>query len=372
MILLPQGSATNYYGKNAVMWSAFQLVAVLYTSISNLASVCIKPIPFLNRGLPEINEPPFYKVYSKVAIVTGSNTGIGYETSRSLVERGFEVVMACRSEEKALKAIQSIRRELPNATGKAVFHAPLDLSDAKSINSFSEIINKNYDKIDLLINNAGRNHGGEIENGWDEVFLTNYLGHFLITKNIINRLLAAANPRIVNVSSVMHHFSRNNAHDESYWNKFARYGERSGESSYSPTKLAALYFTLELNRRYQSQGLRSIAVNPGAVNSDIWRQMPRYLIPIFRLLYLNNQQGSYTTIAASVLKDLPKDVIYLQPYYQIDPKKEPWPPMEMLGIFVGYLATKPRLPNDGTSGELSAQALWEISDRLVRDWAADT
>mmetsp|Transcript_9458 Transcript_9458/g.14594 ORF Transcript_9458/g.14594 Transcript_9458/m.14594 type:complete len:371 (-) Transcript_9458:89-1201(-) len=368
MIVLPQGSATNYYGKNALVWNVFQLAAVLYTVLSNLASFCMKPIPFLNRALPVVNEPPFYVVSSKVAIVTGSNTGIGFETSLALVERGFEVVMACRSEDKALKAIQLIRREYPNGPGKAVFHAPLDLSDIKSVNAFSTKINDYYDKVDLLINNAGRIYGGEIANGWDEMFLTNYLGHFLLTKNLIDRLVAAENPRVVNVSSVMHHFSRSNAHDISYWNKFARFGRRCGESSYSPTKLAALYFTLELNRRYQSQGLRAIAVNPGAVNSDIWREMPRYLIPIFRLLYLNSKQGSYTTVAASMLKNLPKDVIYLQPYHQINPKVEPWPPTEMLGMFVGYLATKPRLPNDGTGGELSAQALWEISDQLVKDW----
>ena len=140
----------------------------------------------------------------------------------------------------------------------------------------------------------------------------------------------------------------------------------SEENSYSASKLAALLFTIQLNKRYSEKGLRSIAVNPGAVNSDIWRNYPRWLVTIFSKIYLNVQQGAYTSIAASVLDDLPQDVIYLQPYYQAKTTVAPFPPFEMLGPFVGYQAVPPRLPDDGTGGDLTAQALWQVSEELTK------
>lgn len=379
MIVLPVGAASNYYGRNAVVWNALQFAAVAYTGLSNLAYTCLKPIPFINRALPQLQPlPPVVTTTTttttrkrKVAIVTGSNTGIGFETSRALVEHGYEVVMACRSKDKATQAMERIHANLQEgAQGRAVFHGPLDLSDVSSIQTFSNTLLDQYDRIDVLVNNAGRNYGGQTEEGYDEVFFTNYLGHFLLTHNLLEPLLLKAdNPRVVNLSSVMHHFCHANRHDETYWTQFAKPNNQKKDetdySSYSPSKLAALLFSIELNRRYRSRGLRSIAVNPGAVNSDIWRKFPRFIIPLFRLLYLNNQQGSHTSVAAALSQDLPDDTIYLQPYYQPQPSSVPFPPLEMLGVFVGHQPTTPRLPNDGTQGALSAQVLWETSEKLL-------
>ena len=365
MLVLPAGAATNFYGKNAIVWNALTFTAIAYTGLSNLANVCLRPIPILNKALPTVTPLPFHVVSSKVAVITGSNTGIGFETSRALVERGFEVVMACRSRDKAMKAIEAIESQNPNAPGKAVFVAPLDLSSIDSINAFSTVMNDKYDKIDVLINNAGRNYGDSTKEGFDEVFFTNYLGHFLLTQNLMDNLLKADKPRVVNLSSVMHHFCGNtDTHSAEYWRGFALSGKKE-QSSYSPSKLAALFFTIELNRRYRSKGLRSIAVNPGAVNSDIWRNKPRYLVPLFKLLYLTNTQGCHTSVAAAVSEDLPDNAFYLQPYHQVRPSVAPFPPLEMLGVFVGHLVTRPRLPNDGTDGQLSSQVLWETSEKLL-------
>jgi NAD(P)-dependent dehydrogenase (short-subunit alcohol dehydrogenase family) len=370
MSVLPLGSAAHYYSKSAAIWNSFLLTSVIYTGLSNLAMVCLKPIPFIRRALPAIATLPFEIVsplHNNVAIVTGSNTGIGFETAKALVERGYLVVMACRSKDNALVAIQAIEQSVPDAPGKAVFYGTLDLSSFKSVREFSDIIRSRFAQISLLVNNAGRNTSGRSEKDFDLLFQTNYLGHFLLTQQLLPNLLAAEKPRVINLSSVMHHFCHTNeAHDAEYWNNMARFG-RSDGSSYSASKLAAILFTLELNCRYRHLGLRSIAVNPGAVNSDIWRNQPRFLRKIFRWIYISNRQGSFTTVAAAVSINLPDDVVYLQPYYQVNPQSVTWPPFEMLGVFVGYLATQPRLPKDGTNGALTARVLWETSEALLAE-----
>lgn len=364
-IELPAKAAVHFYNKS-VSFNPLIAVAFLYSSLAAISISCLRPIPLLNRGLPQVQEIPTTIVgTNKVAIITGSNTGIGFESAKSLVERGYEVVFACRSKDKALAAIQRIRDELPNASGKAVFHAPLDLSDFQSVHDFSDSIKSKYDKVDLLINNAGRNSSGRSPEGLDICFQTNFLSHFLLTRNLMDLLLKAPNPRVVNLSSVMHHYCQTDKHDEAYWKENALYSSASEDNSYSASKLAALLFTIELNKRYRSKGLRSIAVNPGGVNSDIWRNYPRWVVAIFQRVYLNNQQGAYTSVAASVIDDFPEDVIYLQPYHQLSSSAVPWPPTEMLGPFVGYQAIQPRLPKDGQNGRITSEILWAVSEELT-------
>lgn len=283
--IIPDHAATHYYSKN-VAFNIFSLVGLVYTTISNLSIACIRPIPILNRGLPQIQSLPSpstidddttnnnkEKKTKKIAIVTGSNTGIGFETSLALVERGYEVVLACRSKTKAQQAIEKIQQEIQqqqqstssvSGSGKAVFHTSLDLSNFQSVRDFSTAIQKKYDHIDILVNNAGMNTSGP-SGKLDLGFKVNFLGHFLLTNLLINKLLEAHQPRIINLSSVMHHYCLANKHDETYWKQNAIYDENSQNSSYSASKLAALLFSIQLNQRYKSQGLQAITVNPGAV-----------------------------------------------------------------------------------------------------------
>jgi len=356
--------ATSFYRKTPLLWNTFTITAILYSVSARLLFSLFRPLPFLKRLVPKTRKPSMASVSGeKVAVVTGCSTGIGFETAVSLLSRGYQVVVAVRSEQKGRDTILALEGRVPAPNRAPVFIAPLDLADLQSIQKFCRAISEKYTKIDVIVNNAGRNTNGEPVDGLDLCFLTNYLGHFQMTNTLIPLLLASGAPRVINLSSVMHHFCGADRHDESYWNHFALFGADRIEKSYSPSKLAMLYFTVALNQRFKSKGLRSIAVNPGAVNSDIWRDKPRWMMPLFRLLYLTNIQGCQTTVAACV-EDLPDDVIYLQPYWQRISERPPWPPTEMLGPYVGFQAVSPRLPVDG--GILSAEALWRCSEDLSK------
>ena len=352
-----------FYRSTPLLWNTFSIVAVLYSTIARLSFAVLRLLPFFKRMAPAIRKPSTAMVPAgKVAVITGCSTGIGFETAAELMLRGYQVVVGVRSEEKGLDTV--IR--LSNQTGTsalAVFVAPLDLADRQSVTDFCAAVAAKYDKIDVLINNAGRNTNGAPVGGLDLCFLTNFLGHFQLTNKLMPLLLAAGTPRVVNLCSVMHHFCAAEQHDESYWRRFALFDPERGEKSYSPSKLAMLYFTLGLNERLVSTGLKSFAVNPGAVNSDIWRNKPSWLKALFRLFYLTNRQGCQTSVAACV-EDFPADVVYLQPYWQWNSRQTPWPPTEMLGPFVGFQPTPPRLVTVDECGQ-AAESLWKCSEDLI-------
>jgi len=260
MMIKPLPSHVSpYYSE--VSFAAMVPLAIAYSMVANLAATFLRPLGLFPRprALPTIA-----KTHNKLAIVTGSNTGIGFETAKALVENGFDVILACRSEDKALQAVDLISESSPS--GKALFVGCLDLSSFESVRDFSKTIKSRYNKVDVLINNAGRNTSGpSSDKDLDLCFQANFLGHFLLTHQLLDLLKGGG--KVINLSSVMHHFSGNangGPLDEEYWKRVATYGQ-APDSTYSPSKLAALLFTLELNRRYSDKGIRSMAVNPGAV-----------------------------------------------------------------------------------------------------------
>ena len=199
-----------YYSK--AVWGAFSGIAALYSTVTHVALGCLHPFGVrLQNTLPSMPQLP--EANNRVAIVTGSNTGIGLETTKALVERGFTVIMACRSRDKAEAAIDSI-----SASGKAVFVHPLDLSSIESVKDFSKAVAEKYKHVDVLINNAGRNTSGQGEGDLDLCFQTNFLGHFVLTQELLPLLLKAKKGRIVNLASVMHHYCRDaEVHNYEYW-----------------------------------------------------------------------------------------------------------------------------------------------------------
>lgn len=140
----------------------------------------------------------------KVAIVTGSDSGIGFETALDLAKRGARVILACRNSLKAEKAVQKIIKKSGN---KKIDYQHMDLSDLDSVNDFAKNIKSKIDQLDILINNAGVMgcpDSWKTKQGFDMQFGVNYLGHFLLTHLLLDLIKKTSKSRIINVSSCVH------------------------------------------------------------------------------------------------------------------------------------------------------------------------
>ncbi len=201
----------------------------------------------------------------KVAIVTGGNSGIGYETVRILAKRGAHVVLAARNSIKGHEAVSKIVSEFPSAN---VETQPLDLADLASIKDFSTSFKERKIPLHILINNAGIMGvpKGTTVDGFELQFGINHLGHFALTGRLIEDLLAEKGGRIVNVASNAHRQGRLNFYDLQSTHRYGRM------RAYAQSKLANLVFTAELDRRLKRAGHNdtlSVAAHPGMAHSNI-------------------------------------------------------------------------------------------------------
>ncbi|KAI8916401.1 hypothetical protein EDD86DRAFT_185437 [Gorgonomyces haynaldii] len=202
----------------------------------------------------------------KTAIVTGGNTGIGYETCLALLNKNAKVYMASRSRQRATDAIERLEK----ATGKKCEFLELDLQDLKQVKGAAESFLKKKEKVDILVNNAGimACPFALTKDGIETQFGTNHVGHFLFTTTLIPAILKADKPRIVNLSSYGHNFATKNGiefeniNNEKVMSNWERYGQ---------SKLANILFTRGLNKRYGDK-IYANAVHPaGGVNTELDR-----------------------------------------------------------------------------------------------------
>lgn len=233
----------------------------------------------------------------KVVIVTGSNTGIGLATAADLAGRGAKVILACRNEEKTKQAINTIKQATKNAN---LIFKPLDLASLKSVRAFATDILKTESRIDVLINNAGT---GILDNSLTEDNLpieaqVNHFGPFLLTMLLLPLIKSSAPSRIVNVSSLMHNFGNVTNLEK----QGARFLDR--RRVYSNTKLANILFTRKLSELLKGTGVTVNCLHPGAVSTDIFRNQPKIIKFLLRLLFWTPTQGAQTTIYLSVAKEL--------------------------------------------------------------------
>lgn len=201
----------------------------------------------------------------KIAIITGANSGLGYETSLALAQKGAHVVMACRNPKKAEDAKADI---LKHAPGASVELAALDLGSLASIRAFSESFKAKNNKLDILINNAGLMAipKSKTVDGFESQFGVNHLGHFALTGLLLSHLLAVPGSRVVNVSSQAHTAGRINFDDLNGDKSYSRFG------AYSQSKVANILFTRELNKRLDHAGAHviSVAAHPGMAATNLF------------------------------------------------------------------------------------------------------
>jgi NAD(P)-dependent dehydrogenase (short-subunit alcohol dehydrogenase family) len=200
----------------------------------------------------------------RVALVTGANSGIGYETGRALAAHGAHVVLACRNPERARRARDRLEWELDDCSVEILV---LDLADFASVAHAAETFLAGHARLDLLVNNAGVMGIPYRQNadGIELQMATKHLGHFALTGLLLDRILTTERSRIITVSSHMHRIGRLRLDDMP--------GTRPHNTwiTYGTTKLANLYFTLELSRRLAHTGLdtRAVAAHPGWTRSNL-------------------------------------------------------------------------------------------------------
>lgn len=217
----------------------------------------------------------------RAAIVTGANTGIGFETARMLAQKGANVVLACRSLEKGNAAVERIMKDKPAGTASA---EALDLSDLESVAAFAKGFVSRRERLDLLINNAGVMVPpfSRTRQGFELQFGTNHLGHVALTARLLPLLEQTAGARIVVVSSTAHTVGRIQL-DDLNWDRRSY----SAWAAYSQSKLANLLFALELQRRLEARGSKVTvtAAHPGYTATDLQRTsgVVRLLNPLFAM-----------------------------------------------------------------------------------------
>ena len=278
----------------------------------------------------------------KVVVITGGNTAIGKEAAVALAGRGAQVVITSRNEERG----RSARQEIAERSGNdSVDVMPLDLASFRSIRSFAADALDRFDHLDVLVNNAGLilYRRAETQEGFEETFGVNHLGHFLLTDLLLERLRAGAPSRVVVVSSGAHKGARRGLDfDDLQSERKYRWAK-----AYSKSKLANIYFTRELARRLDGTGITVNALHPGFVRSEFGRGGDLGGIYGWGIKYvaspfaISPEKGARTTI-----------------YLASSP--------EVADVSGGYFfKSKPATPSAVAQDDDAASRLWDASEKLV-------
>ncbi len=278
----------------------------------------------------------------EVAIVTGANSGIGYETAKAFSEKGATVIMACRSLDKAQAAADRIRQDVPAANLDIIC---LDLADLAAVRDFAETFKARYDRLDILVNNAGIMIPPytRTRDGFEVQFGANHLGHFALTNLLMDRILATPEARVVNVSSMAHRMGGGTI---DFDNLNAEKGY-SASGAYAQSKLANLLFTRELNRQFEVVAADAVAASahPGWTVTGLQRGLMHSLS---RVVGQSPPMGALPSLYAATAPDV-------QPNDYIGPRNL----MEMRGypkkVDMSAAAKNPAL----------ATRLWQVSEELT-------
>ena len=232
----------------------------------------------------------------KTIIVTGSNTGLGFETALNLYQKGAKVYVACRNEEKGLDTIK--RMKAKSDCGELVY-GHLDLASLRSVKEFAEKVIATENRLDLLVNNAGVMipPPSKSEDGFELQFGVNFIGHFALTGHLFNLLESTTGSRVVTLSSIAHRgavIDFDNFRLEKSYNNWREYGQ---------SKLADLIFALEFEKRLRNNGcnIMSLAAHPGFSETDLQKYMAKDMLDSLELM--TAKEGAQPTLAACLRPD---------------------------------------------------------------------
>jgi NAD(P)-dependent dehydrogenase (short-subunit alcohol dehydrogenase family) len=285
----------------------------------------------------------------RTAIVTGANSGIGFETAKELARHGAHVVMACRDPQKAQRAADVLVAEIPEVSLELM---RLDLADLSSVRAFADAFLTSHQRLDLLVNNAGimMTPYGTTTDGFEQQFGTNHLGHFALTGLLIDPILETDKARVVNVSSAGHRMGSMDFENLQY-----EHGGYKAAQAYGRSKLANLLFTYELQRRFRRFGASAdaLAAHPGNSNTNLGRHLDRYRVariarPLSVAVSQSAAMGALPTLRAATDPDVLGGQ-YFGPSGFMEQKGHP----------------KVVASNDASHRADDARRLWTLSEQLT-------
>jgi NAD(P)-dependent dehydrogenase (short-subunit alcohol dehydrogenase family) len=270
----------------------------------------------------------------KTCIVTGANTGIGKETALGLAKLGATVVMVCRDRERGEAAQHQVKQRSRN---QRVVLMLCDFSSQNSIRQFAQAFTDQHERLDVLVNNAGivLRERSMTEDGLESTFAINHLGYFLVTNLLLDLLRKSAPSRIVNVASAAHKFGKLDI------NGWATGRDYSAFGAYANSKLANVLFTYELARRIKGTGVTANCLHPGAVGTNLFRGLPKFLQTLIRLVTIGTERGARTSIYLASSDDVE-------------------------GVTGKYFArSRQQESSEASRNEEAARALWQLSVELT-------
>jgi NAD(P)-dependent dehydrogenase (short-subunit alcohol dehydrogenase family) len=289
-------------------------------------------------SIPDLN--------GQVFIVTGANSGLGYESTLALAEKDATVIMACRNLERGQRALDAVKQAVPSARLELMH---LDLASLKSIRNFAETFKSKYKRLDGLINNGGPVVAARrlTEDGFESHFGVNHLGHFALTGLLLDLLLKTPSSRIVTVGSRMHTTGK------IAWDDLMSEHPYDRMTAYRQSKLANMLFAFELDRRLQAKGTstRSIAVHPGLARTS-WAD--NNLDGVMKVFGKIMSATSYQSAPMAALPLL---------YGAVDPNA-------MSGRYYGPDHDTKGYPVEVRAGDVAynetdAKRLWEVSEKIT-------
>ena len=274
----------------------------------------------------------------KVCLVTGATAGIGQATAMLLAKRGATVVGVGRNQAKNEYSTQWIKEKTGNSE---VEYMLADLSSQKEIHALALKFQDKYDRLDVLINNAGATFGERLESvdGIEMTFALNHLGYFLLT-NLLQKTLEASKPsRVINVSSSLHKLGKIDFDNIPFEKGYAR------SKAYQRSKLANIGFTYEMARRFCSQDVTVNAMNPGLVETNVGQVAGGFAEKL---------KGLVDKIAGLTPEEGTQTIIYLATS------------AEVAGVTGRYFVKEKSIPSSKVTYDLNfCRRLWDLSEKLI-------